>query len=203
MLRCGSGSYWHREKPWKRNTGSWFLFMGTVPFPSFSSSWLCLHFAQLEPDPDLQQSDSWIRIRINLQMTNQNVWNISLFTHFSKVLSLYLVARIRIRIKAKSRIRIRIRNRIKVTSRNRIYIKVTSRIWIRIKVMQIRNTVRTMLRPIQFDTFSPPSPLIGYVPPAWLSMQSQMVRPSLNTWNFSRWGQSGSTAATPYKSKNK
>jgi hypothetical protein len=27
---------------------------------------------------------SWIRIRINLQMTSQNVWNMSLFEHFSQ-----------------------------------------------------------------------------------------------------------------------
>ncbi len=41
-----------------------------------------------------------IRIRINLQMTSQqNVWNMSLFEHFFKVMSLYLEARIRIRIK--------------------------------------------------------------------------------------------------------
>ncbi len=38
---------------------------------------------------------SWIRIRIriNLQMTSQNVWNISLFELFLKVLSFYLEAR--------------------------------------------------------------------------------------------------------------
>ncbi len=73
---------------------------------------------------------SWIRIRINLQMTSQNVWNMSLFEHFFKVLSLYLEARIRICIKLKRRIRIRI----KVTSRIwiRIHIKVASRIGIRI-----------------------------------------------------------------------
>jgi len=38
-----------------------------------------------------------IQIRINLQMTSQNVWNMSLFEHFFKVLSLYLEARIQIR----------------------------------------------------------------------------------------------------------
>ncbi len=27
----------------------------------------------------------WIRIRVNLQMTSQNVWNMSLFEHFSRV----------------------------------------------------------------------------------------------------------------------
>jgi hypothetical protein len=55
----------------------------------------------------------------------------SLFEHFYKVLILYLVARIRIRI------------RIKVTSRIwiRIHIKVTSRMRIRIKVMRIRKCV--------------------------------------------------------------
>jgi hypothetical protein len=65
-------------------------------------------------------------------MTSQNVWNMSLFEHFVKVLSLYLEARIRIRIKVKDRIRIRI----KETSRIRIQI--------RIKVIRIRNTcIRT------------------------------------------------------------
>jgi hypothetical protein len=59
------------------------------------------------------------------------------------VLSLYLEARIRIRIKVKGRIR----NRIKVTSRIRtgVRMKVTSRILIRIRIrikgMRIRNTV--------------------------------------------------------------
>ncbi len=41
---------------------------------------------------------SWIRISINLEMTSQNVWKMSLFEHFFKVLSLYLEARIQIRI---------------------------------------------------------------------------------------------------------
>jgi hypothetical protein len=85
-----------------------------------------------------------IRIRINLQMTNQNVWNMSLFEYFFKVSSLYLEARIRIRIciKVKGRIRICIRIGIKVKGRIRNCKKVTStiRIRIRIKVMQIRNT---------------------------------------------------------------
>jgi hypothetical protein len=80
-----------------------------------------------------------------LQMTSQNVWNMSLSEHFFKVLSLYLAARIQIRIKVKGRIRIRI----KVTSRIRILIRIrikaTSRIWIRIRMkvtsmMRIRNT---------------------------------------------------------------
>jgi hypothetical protein len=53
----------------------------------------------------------WNRIRINSQMTSQNVWNMSLFGHFFKGLSLYLAARIWIRI------------RIMVKSRTRIYIK--------------------------------------------------------------------------------
>ncbi len=71
---------------------------------------------------------SWIRILINFQMTSQNAWNMSLFEHFFKVLSLYLEASIRIRIK--------------VTSKNwiRIRIKVKYRIRISIKVMWISNT---------------------------------------------------------------
>ncbi len=32
---------------------------------------------------------SWSRIRINMQMTSQNVWKLRLFEHFFKVLSLY------------------------------------------------------------------------------------------------------------------
>jgi hypothetical protein len=67
---------------------------------------------------------SWIWIRISLQMTSQNVWNMSLFEHFFKVLSLFLEARIRIRIEVKGGIRIRI--------------KVKNRI--RIKMMRVRNT---------------------------------------------------------------
>jgi hypothetical protein len=63
-------------------------------------------------DPNPHQSDSYIGIRIILQMTSQNVWKMSLFEHFFEVLSLYLEARIRIRIRirieVKSRIRIRI-----------------------------------------------------------------------------------------------
>ncbi len=56
-----------------------------------------------------------IRIRIDLQMTGQNVLNMSLFEHFLKGLSLYLEARIWIwiRIMVKIGIRIRIRIRIK------------------------------------------------------------------------------------------
>jgi hypothetical protein len=62
-----------------------------------------------------------IGIRINLQMISQNVWNKSLFEHFFKGVSLYLEARIwiRIRIRVKNRIRIRIREK----SRIRIRIK--------------------------------------------------------------------------------
>ncbi len=44
---------------------------------------------------------SWIRIRIDLQMTSQNVRNMSLYEHFFKVFSLYLEARIRIWIRIK------------------------------------------------------------------------------------------------------
>ncbi len=45
-----------------------------------------------------------IRIHINLQMTTQNVWKMSLFEHFFKGLSLYLEAKIRIRVKSRIRI---------------------------------------------------------------------------------------------------
>ncbi len=50
---------------------------------------------------------SWIpiRIRINLKMTSHNVWNTSLSEHFSRVSSLYLEARIRIRIKVKGTVK--------------------------------------------------------------------------------------------------
>jgi hypothetical protein len=80
-------------------------------------------------DPDPHQSD---KLDLDLQMTSQNAWNMSLFEHFFKVLSLYLEAGIRIRIRIKEKGRIR----------NRICIKVTSRIRIRIriKLMRIRNT---------------------------------------------------------------
>jgi hypothetical protein len=57
-----------------------------------------------------------------LQMTSQNIWNISLFEHFFKVLSFYLEARIRVRVS------------IKVTGMIRTRIKVTSRIWMRIRI---------------------------------------------------------------------
>ncbi len=55
-------------------------------------------------DPDPHQSVSCIRIQIILQITSQNVWNISLFEHLFKVF--YLEARIRIRIEVSSRIQI-------------------------------------------------------------------------------------------------
>ncbi len=74
---------------------------------------------------------SWIRIRISLQMASQNVWNMSLFEHFFKVLILYLEARIRIRIRNKVKGRIQIR--IKVTSRIRVRIRIT--------LMQIREKI--------------------------------------------------------------
>ncbi len=50
---------------------------------------------KLDPDPHQFADDS------------QNVWNVSLFEHFFKALSLYLEAKIRVRIKVKGRIRIR------------------------------------------------------------------------------------------------
>jgi hypothetical protein len=67
-------------------------------------------------DPDPHQSDKLVRI--NLQMTSQNVWNMCLFEHFFKVFIYYLDARIRIRNKVKGRIRIHI----KVKGRIRIRI---------------------------------------------------------------------------------
>ncbi len=83
---------------------------------------------------------SWIRICINLQMPSQNVWNMSLFEHFLKGLSLIsswdldpdshphqgeksdpdphqIKIRIRIRLRVISRVRKRIRIRIKVMMR--------------------------------------------------------------------------------------
>ncbi len=76
---------------------------------------------------------SRIRIGINLEMKSQNVWNMSLFEHFFKVLSLYLEGRIRIRISTKWNGRIR------------ISIKANGRIRIRIciKVIRTRNTELT------------------------------------------------------------
>ncbi len=66
------------------------------------------------------KSSIWIRIRINLQMTSQkNVWNMSLFEHFSKVLSLSLEVKIwiRIRMTSRKRIRIKMKSRIRMRSR--------------------------------------------------------------------------------------
>ncbi len=73
-----------------------------------------------------------IPIRINLQTTSQNLWNMSLFEHFFQVLSLYLKARTRIQIRIKVNGRTRIR--VKLSSRIRIRITVTSRIRIRIRI---------------------------------------------------------------------
>jgi hypothetical protein len=55
---------------------------------------------------------SWLRIRINFEMTSQNVWNVSVF---EKGFDSLFGPTIRIRIKVKGRIRIRICT--KVTSR--------------------------------------------------------------------------------------
>jgi hypothetical protein len=52
---------------------------------------------------------SWIRIRIILQMTSQYIWNMSLYEHFFKGLSLYLESRIWIRIRVSIRVKILIR----------------------------------------------------------------------------------------------
>ncbi len=86
---------------------------------------------KLDPDADPQQfADDKLKC-----LKYEPIW--ALF----KVLSRYLEARNRIRIRIKSeRFWIQIRIRFKVTSRIRIRIKVTSRIWIRIRVMRMRNT---------------------------------------------------------------
>jgi hypothetical protein len=80
---------------------------------------------------------SWTRIRIgiSLQLTSQSVWKMSLFEHFSKVLSLYLEGYVRIRIKVKKGVR--------------IHIKGTSRIR-RYKVMRIRNTALALRKVLYF-----------------------------------------------------
>jgi hypothetical protein len=64
----------------------------------------------VDPDPDPHRSATnknqgnkldRSRIRINLQMTSQNVWNMIVFEHFFTGLSLYLETRIWIRIRKK------------------------------------------------------------------------------------------------------
>jgi hypothetical protein len=49
--------------------------------------------------------EAWIRVRIFLQMTSKNVWDMRLFEHFLEVLSLFLEAWIRIGTKVNGRIR--------------------------------------------------------------------------------------------------
>jgi hypothetical protein len=53
----------------------------------------------MDPDPHQIKMYGNVRIWINLHITSQNEWNMSLFDDISKVFSLYLEARIRIRIK--------------------------------------------------------------------------------------------------------
>jgi hypothetical protein len=57
------------------------------------------HFGNLDlhPDPRPHQIKIKIRIRINLQMTSQNVLDMSLFEHFFKGLSRCLEAKVWIR----------------------------------------------------------------------------------------------------------
>jgi hypothetical protein len=80
------------------------------------------HFGNLDSNPHQMKFRiririkviSWIQIRIILQMTSQNVWNVSLFfCSLFKGLSLYLEARIWIRIWIRSRVKSRICIRIK------------------------------------------------------------------------------------------
>jgi hypothetical protein len=40
---------------------------------------------KMDPDQDHIDTGNHIRIRINLQMTSQNIWNISLYEHFFMV----------------------------------------------------------------------------------------------------------------------
>ena len=74
---------------------------------------------------------SWIRIQIcnNSQATSLNVWSMSIFEHFFKVLSLYLQDRIQIRIKVKCRIRIRFK------VKRWIRIRITGNIGIKFKTL--------------------------------------------------------------------
>ncbi len=65
-------------------------------------------------------------IRINLQMTSQNVWKMSLFEHFFKVLSLNLESRIPDPEPHQCERYRRIRTRIRVTSINVIQIRNTA-----------------------------------------------------------------------------
>ncbi len=114
----------------------------------------------------------WIRFRINLQMTSQHEWHMSLFEHFLKSLSHYLEARIRIQI------HIRVKSRIRITyiygsgsashtSKDPDPHQIKIRIQIRIKMIdriRIRNTASGTL--IFCD-------LAGYLPKAFSYLQRQ------------------------------
>jgi hypothetical protein len=76
--------------------------MGYAPIGAFSQGFESL-FGSLDPDRIIVKS--WIWIRIFLQMTRKNVWDMRIFEHFFKVMSLYSEAWIRIRIKVNGRIR--------------------------------------------------------------------------------------------------
>jgi hypothetical protein len=108
-----------------------------VPFVLFESPFTSVSASVVDPDPpDPHGSDSfgnldphvdphphqikiwiririkvisWIRIRISLQMTSQNVWNMSLFEHFFQEIEHLFGSYIWIRIRVKSLIRIRIK----------------------------------------------------------------------------------------------
>jgi hypothetical protein len=89
-------------------------------------------------------------------MRSRNVWKLILFKHLFTVLSLYLEARILIRIRNRIKVTGRIRIRIKLTSRIRIRIriKVTKRIRIRINVMRIRKTAyRYKIKKLSYFNF--------------------------------------------------
>jgi hypothetical protein len=136
-LRIASGLFQEKTSFHDYNRRSLFLTTGSVPARRLSRECRSLpaipesESGQFTPYLILQAElwiqvrikvISWIRIRTNLQMTSQNVWNKRLFEHLSKVLSLYLEARIRvgIHIKVKGRILIRFRNEVKIRIRIRI-----------------------------------------------------------------------------------
>jgi len=105
----------HKKRPSNTSKHKFFLLLWVI-------------FALLDPDPD-----PMARLKTDPDPDPkpcQNVWQLSLYEHFIKVLSLYLEARIHIRIKVKGRIQIPSRIKVKCRIRIRIRVKATSRIWI-------------------------------------------------------------------------
>jgi hypothetical protein len=128
---CGSGSAWVHI----------ILVTGSASVSASNKN------SDLVPHPDPHQikiririciqSKSWIRnrawMRINLQITNQNVWNMSLFGHIFKGLSLYLEARIWIRI----RVRVKTTRQKKVLKYNRYMVLCVC--WLMLLEVDFRN----------------------------------------------------------------